>query len=69
MFGDIFGQFSCGQIKEAHGKTWIVIKHIRDGHYLAVEEGSAFPSDVKLILVESEYNAAVERKKKVEEDE
>jgi hypothetical protein len=57
-----------GQQKEAHGKTWVVVRYIRDGFYLAADSEAEFPAEIKLIKVEDEYKKAMEIRKQAEEE-
>ncbi len=52
MFGDIFEMMTFGTELEANGKTWIQIKHLKDGWYLACEKDAKAPAPVMMIYVE-----------------
>ena len=49
---DFIEMMTVGTELEAHGKTWIQIKHIKEGWYLAAEKDAKAPAPVMMIFVE-----------------
>lgn len=41
--------FALSESVEAHGKEWLIVRHLRKDYYIAVEKGAVPPTPLQLI--------------------
>lgn len=41
--------FALSEEVETHGKTWLIVRHLRKNYYIAVEKGAKCPVPLSLI--------------------